>query len=388
MLSGPMVHHGNAQAFMISPDGSRVVYTADQDANGTNEIYSVAISGGEIIKLNEPHVSNYHSTGIRAWYITEDSSALIYNRFEFLFDTRKQQYHLLRVPLLGGPSVVIDTTEFEQAGRSIDGEENRGLVFLRRNGSEITSAFRVDSESVLTLINPPSDGRTINRVRIVNDGKSLLYELENSENGTYQLFLVNIVTGQNEWVSPKLDQSAGNYYHSPVWIAESNQLLTHLDANEDGSSPSGLYLISASQTTLIIANTFGESSFADGLVTPDQQTILYRFIKHKNEDNLRQSQWFQVPVSGGVPTPLTPPEFYHRTQRSRYHSLGFTEQGDFHFYSLVSGTASFQVVRPGGSSPNKILSVPLPPVYISSTLQPVYRLTLNQGLSFTIQTVI
>ena len=37
----------------FSPDGSRVVYRADQEVNEVFELYSVGITGGEVTKLND-----------------------------------------------------------------------------------------------------------------------------------------------------------------------------------------------------------------------------------------------------------------------------------------------------------------------------------------------
>ena len=43
--------------FRISPDSSRMVYVADQDTNRVNELYSVALGGGTVTKLNDRRAS-------------------------------------------------------------------------------------------------------------------------------------------------------------------------------------------------------------------------------------------------------------------------------------------------------------------------------------------
>jgi Tol biopolymer transport system component len=40
------------ESFFISPNNNTVIYLADQDTNGTNELFSVAIGGRAVTKLN------------------------------------------------------------------------------------------------------------------------------------------------------------------------------------------------------------------------------------------------------------------------------------------------------------------------------------------------
>ncbi|MCH2065069.1 MAG: hypothetical protein MK194_15245, partial [Roseibacillus sp.] len=52
-LNGALPAGGNAfSGFQVSPDGSTVVYVADQDTNNVFELYSVPIGGGATTKLN------------------------------------------------------------------------------------------------------------------------------------------------------------------------------------------------------------------------------------------------------------------------------------------------------------------------------------------------
>ena len=58
-LNGPLVADGDVLGFEISPDGSRVVYYADQDTDNVLEVYSVPSDGSAVpVKLNAPYVAN------------------------------------------------------------------------------------------------------------------------------------------------------------------------------------------------------------------------------------------------------------------------------------------------------------------------------------------
>ena len=52
-LNGNLATNGDVvSGFQISADGSRVVYQADQNTDGVNEIFSVPITGGSPVRLN------------------------------------------------------------------------------------------------------------------------------------------------------------------------------------------------------------------------------------------------------------------------------------------------------------------------------------------------
>jgi hypothetical protein len=65
--------------FQISPDGSRVVYWADQDKHDRFELYSVPITGGNSVKLNGKLVAGGDVGGdVSAFQITPGGSWVVY----------------------------------------------------------------------------------------------------------------------------------------------------------------------------------------------------------------------------------------------------------------------------------------------------------------------
>ena len=74
-LSGEMVLYGDVDDFKISSDSSRVVYRADQDTNGVDELYSVPIGGGTPVKLNDLLVAD---GDVHSFRISPDSSRVVY----------------------------------------------------------------------------------------------------------------------------------------------------------------------------------------------------------------------------------------------------------------------------------------------------------------------
>jgi Tol biopolymer transport system component len=76
-LNGALVAGGNVYGFQISPDSSRVVYTANQQTATVIELYSVPLGGPAAagIKLNGALVLNGNVGGFR---ISPDSSRVVY----------------------------------------------------------------------------------------------------------------------------------------------------------------------------------------------------------------------------------------------------------------------------------------------------------------------
>jgi hypothetical protein len=77
-LNGSLVAGGDAGGFaLFSPDSSRVVYLADQDSDGVNELYSVPSLGGAApVRLNGPLVSGGDVHG--DFRISPDNTHVLY----------------------------------------------------------------------------------------------------------------------------------------------------------------------------------------------------------------------------------------------------------------------------------------------------------------------
>lgn len=74
-LNAPLIANGDVFKFAISPDASRVVYTADQDISNVNELYSVPLADGTVTELNGLLVPNGNVT---TFAISPDGSRVVY----------------------------------------------------------------------------------------------------------------------------------------------------------------------------------------------------------------------------------------------------------------------------------------------------------------------
>jgi len=67
-LNGALVAGGDVIDFDISPDGERVLYWADQDVDGRNELYVVNVDGSSLLKLSNPMSGGGGVNGDFDWY--------------------------------------------------------------------------------------------------------------------------------------------------------------------------------------------------------------------------------------------------------------------------------------------------------------------------------
>ena len=104
-LNPALVGGGDVETdFSISADSSRVVYRADQDINNVVELYSVLLDGGATTKLNTPLGT---SRAIRPGFVVSpDSSRVVYSADQ----EADNVWELFSVPVAGGEVTKLNAT--------------------------------------------------------------------------------------------------------------------------------------------------------------------------------------------------------------------------------------------------------------------------------------
>ena len=104
-LNGALVAGGNVvdRFFSISPNGSRVVYQADQETAAVFELYSVPLGGPAVagVKLNGPLVAGGYVSGIHQF--SPDSCRVVYRADQDtneVFELYMTSNYLLHLPLI------------------------------------------------------------------------------------------------------------------------------------------------------------------------------------------------------------------------------------------------------------------------------------------------
>ena len=94
-LNGALAVGGDVEELQVSPDGSTVVYRADQDTEQVFELYSVPIGGGVATKLNGALTASGDVWG--GFQISPDGFTVVYRAVQ---DT-DQLTELYSVPIGG-----------------------------------------------------------------------------------------------------------------------------------------------------------------------------------------------------------------------------------------------------------------------------------------------
>jgi Tol biopolymer transport system component len=146
-LNKTLVANGNVAGFRISPDSNWVVYGADQDKDGATELYSVPIGGPDSdgLKLNKGLVLN---GSVKEGLISPDSSRVVFLADQ---DTVGVQ-ELYSVPIRGLPSAGLKLNEALVPGRNVD------VFKISPNGGRVVYIADQETNSVHELYSVPIGG--------------------------------------------------------------------------------------------------------------------------------------------------------------------------------------------------------------------------------------
>ena len=133
-LNGLLVVGGNVMEFRISPDSGRVVYRADQDANNVYELYSTPLGGPATdgIKLSKLLTVNGDVTDFE---VSPDSRWVVYRAYQ----DHNELFELHRVPLAGPTAFGL------KLGPLLDGEVVKPAPF---------NAVQISPDSSRVVISP------------------------------------------------------------------------------------------------------------------------------------------------------------------------------------------------------------------------------------------
>ncbi len=192
-LSGALVAGGRVASFVLSPDGSRVVYRADQDTVNDFELYSVPVSGGAPVKLNGALVAGGN---VLTHCIAPDGSQVVYLADQ---DT-DEVFELYSVPLAGGAPMKLNGALV--AGGDVDqylvSPNSSQVVYLadqETNGVEELYSVPIVGGAVVKLNGALVAGGSVYQYRIFPSSSRVVYRADQVTFDTFELYSVPLAGG-------------------------------------------------------------------------------------------------------------------------------------------------------------------------------------------------
>lgn len=302
-LSGTMVADGDVsfgagKRFQFSPDSQTVVYLADQDINGTPELYAVPTNGGSVVRLNGTLVG---ADGVRGFQISPNGQFVVYVADELdNFDDE-----LYSVPIGGGTS-----TKISQADLGI------GDVFstfqISADSQWVVYVANADDFQDDEIYSVPIEGGTINKLNgtLVSGGDVLWNKFYISSDSQYVVYVADQDTNFVEEV-----------YSTPIGGGTSVKLNEVLPTNNDD-----------------VDRVF---------LSPDGQWVVYVAGNFANQNY----EIFSVPIAGGTANNLSPADIDNDFDGSLRNSVNIASNSEW--VSYVVNTTNFSSPIP------ELFSVPI-----------------------------
>lgn len=317
-LNGPViVNNGGVTSARISSTSLRVVYDAKQDTESLSEIYSVSIEGGDFVKLNAPLVSG----GLTKRYlISVNGETVVYRADQEILN----QFNIYSVPIAGGTPVQLNqslNSFTDVRDYYLISPDNARVVYLANQ--ENISAIEMYSVDInggtpVKLNTPLGSQENVginfkvspNSDRVVYLRSTLTTELK------YELYSVPITGGTPIKLNGPL-VSGGDVDVNHYKITPDGAHVVYL-ADQDTDDVYELYSVPIGGGTPVKLNgpmvAGGDVELDNILITSDNATVIYRADQETNN----VFELYSVPLAGGTPSKINSSLVTGRTVNSQY----------------------------------------------------------------------
>lgn len=193
-LNAPLVAGGDVSGFQLSPDGRYAVYGADQDADGVDELYSVALAApGVGVKLNVSLLPTEHIVIVQ---ISPDSARVVYGIY---FGSGGER--LYSVPIGGPASAGVQLNDPRTAPSvtkaiEISPDSQRVLCVGFAGPPNIFALFSVPiggpASAAVQLSAPLAANRGISSPQISPDSRRAVYGVQRPNSEFFDLYSVAV----------------------------------------------------------------------------------------------------------------------------------------------------------------------------------------------------
>jgi Tol biopolymer transport system component len=310
-LNGALVANGDTQStdLQFSPNGSRVIYLADQTTDEVFEAFSVPSGGGSAVKLNDTLVAGGDVTLQR---INSDSSRVLYLADQITDDV----FEIFSVPVTGGTPVKLS------GAMATGGDVSTSGLQFSPNGNHVIYFADQNADNVNELFSVPSAGGTavkLNGALVANgdvsgsgilispDSSRVIYTADQDADNVFDIFSAPIAGGAPVKLSGPMvangDVSVGS--GGRTFTPDGSRVI--YTADQDTDEVVELYSVPSAGGTSIKLNgpmaSGGDLQPNSLAVSPNGSRVLY--VADQQTDGL--AELFMVPATGGTPVKINGP---------------------------------------------------------------------------------
>ncbi|MFK7800066.1 MAG: putative Ig domain-containing protein [Anaerolineae bacterium] len=333
-LNGPLTTEGNVSLnYVISPDGTSVVYVADQDEDSVYELYVTPITGGAIIKLNGPlpptsDVGTGTEFGDYAFKFSPNGERLVFA----VFESESDKYSLFSISPQGGEPMLLNDSvlssldnDFFRADFEISPDSQYVIYYADQETADMYELYIVPIEGgTQTKLNSSFiSGGDVEEAMFSPDGNHIIYVADQDIDDDFHLYSVPVFGGE---VIKLSDPNVDIAY--PMHIDSTSKRVVYIGWQGLGTPNVFRELFSVPITggnSIKLTKNLSTGSTGEALeviesvkLTADGQTVVYRL----DQDTTGVYELYSVPITGGKITKLNPPMVDGGNVSSEYVYIG------------------------------------------------------------------
>ncbi len=291
-LNPTMVAGGNIYAFEpfgvdFSPDGSRVVYMADQNTDTVTELYSVPSAGGASTRLNPALPSG---RAVIFFLISGDSTRVLYEADQ----TVDNRFDLYSVPISGGVSTLLAPGVSGFLEISLDSAQ---VVFERDVTPGLVELFSVPiAGGTPTKLNSPLQANgDVGYFSISPDGTRVVYAADQETDGVLELYTAPITGAPSSKISGVMNPVGSGI--SRFSISPDGARVVY-SATQDSGLRLDIYSVAITGGAVAKLNATPPllGSVAGFVISPNSTRVVY----WTDQDSDVHDELYGVPIAGGT----------------------------------------------------------------------------------------
>lgn len=299
-LNEPLVQGGNIGAmfsldlpFRIAADSSQVVYLADQDTDGVDELYSVPIDRSSApTKLNDPLVSGGR---VAQFSLGADGTSVLYRgdqSTENVFELYSVPINRTSVPIKLNSQLALGGVVQPDFKFSVDGARA-----VYRSGGELYSAHVDGSSAPTRLNNELVSGGSVSEFTLSADGHSVVYLADQATANAFDLYSVPI-DGSSSATKLNAQLVSGGRVISYELTSDGSRVIYR--ATQDSVEAADLYSVPTDGTstpTKLNGQLVSGGTLSTFAITSNGSHVVYRADQDIND----VFELYSVPTDGSSP---------------------------------------------------------------------------------------